>query len=101
MTTFKWFLVASVGLAAVSFAAPLALSYTDQDLALRSLFFAGWSAIACIALFVTGLFRFRWRGLWLAIPTIIALIWPIYVPVMFAKSIDECRKLHHHWDCLP
>jgi len=101
MTRFKWFFVVSGVLAIAAFAGPLAVYYFDMDLEFDAMFVASWSAIACVALLLIGVALFRVRGLWLAIPTAIALIWPIYVPVMLAKSIDDCRTLHPVRDCLP
>lgn len=101
MTLFKQFLVASTVLATVSFIGPVVLFFVDKGLAAQAFFVASWAAIACSVLLLTALVLFRFRGLWLVIPTVIALIWPIYVPVEFARSVDDCLKHHPHGHCLP
>ena len=87
----KWFLVASSVLAAIAlvgpwvfdYRGPFANVYLDSD----AISVALWSVAGCFFLLVVSLYLFRFRGLWLAIPLIVALISPTVIAEEFGASL--------------
>jgi hypothetical protein len=57
--------------------------------------------LLCVVLFVVGLFRFRLRGRWFALPVIVAFALPAYVVIDLTKEMDACLKRADHPVCVP
>jgi hypothetical protein len=94
--SFGLFLLISALLAAVPPIVTLLLSqlgpFPNPDLAMRALGVNVWCSVACIVLLIIGLVRFRLRGLWLAIPVVVALALPTWVIVTLGNEMDDCLK---------
>jgi len=65
----------------------------------------GWIMLAgclsCTVLLVIALFRFRLKGLWFALPVIIAFALPVYAVVALSQELDACQKRPDHPMCVP
>ena len=105
MTGFKTSLLISGLLAAVALIGPLVFSewgpFHSLDLAARALAVSMWCGLGCIALFLIGLFRFRLKGLRLAIPVVVALFLPTWVIVTLGNELAACEKRPDHPMCVP
>ena len=55
----------------------------------------------CAVLFVVGLILFRRKGLWLAVPLIVAWALPVYFITDFTIEMDACLKQPNHPMCVP
>ena len=94
----KSLLPLSVALAVVSWiagfldATPIDDSYIQPWLGIPVRYIAGWSSLACIALAVYGLIAHRLRGLWLALPLAVTLMWWAYNFWLWSAIMDACSK---------
>jgi hypothetical protein len=100
---FRGFVIVSGALAAVSLIGPWTAWYIDFDLAAQMLRIGIWCALATVPLFIAGLFLFRLRGLWLAVPMVIAFALPAYVVIAAGNALDDCLKHQAttHLTCVP
>jgi hypothetical protein len=91
--TLKTLLVVSGTLAVAALVLPLAALNYDATLAYETCTrISFWLAMTCVLLFVIGMVRFRRRGLWLALPLAVAMIWMIYFFWMLAQMMEGCAK---------
>jgi hypothetical protein len=107
MIPLRWLLLASGSLAAVALLVPLSLFLTGQSsLFDNALHWAVACAWALVGLLVLGLFMHRWRALWLVIPVLVAIAFPLCIAMSLAIGINECvqqhRQMHQEPDtCFP
>ncbi len=105
MTRFGTVSLISGVLAAVALIGPLTFSqwgpFPNPDVAVRALGVGMWCGVGCVVLFVIGLFLFRLKGLWLAVPVVVALALPTWVIVTLGNELAACEKLPNHPMCVP
>ena len=93
-------LVAS-GLAFLAIVAPPIAIFVFHDLGLFivSLIGALVCGLVCLAFLLIGLFYFRAKALWFAVPLAVALVWPINAVVSY--HLCEAQGPPANYDCMP
>jgi hypothetical protein len=105
MTSFRTTLLGSAILATLAVLAELANGMAVFDgprwVGILTAWISLGSCVLCLLLFVVGLFRFRFRGLWFALPMIVAWALPIYVGITLSNELEACQKRLDHPMCVP
>lgn len=77
----KYLLLASILMSAASVVIPATGLLPTSDLFVLD----GWLALICVGLAIYGIVLYRWRGTWLLLPILFALIWPV---VLFRSACN-------------
>lgn len=95
MISLRWLLSVSECLAAFSLLVPSSLFFLRRfDWFDVSLHRASYCALASLLLLIVGVSMHRRRGLWLAIPVVIAFAFPVYFAVSWGLAIQACEQRH-------
>jgi hypothetical protein len=91
--TLKGFLTISTLLALTAFLLPWTVLQYNEALAFETCTrISFWLAVVCFLLFLVGLVRFRWRGLWLSLPMVVSWLWTAGFIWMWVGIMEACSK---------